>query len=476
MAIKLQIRRDILANWNANQTVVLLEGEIGYVTDTRNMKIGDGATQWQFLKYQAPFYTGTNSSLATTTLSVDQTNNRVGIGTTAPAEALGVVGKVYVGNQASTGTSGTLGLISTGGLNYIQSGENTSGTSAAPLVIGAIGGGTNWLRVTSGGVGIGVTASPSNTLNIESATPTIRLKDTTNANTAHCLIDANGDDGSIIIAADPTAQGAAASTVSLSVDNTTRLQATTTGVAITGTTTSSGLITASAGLTVPTGQALTVAGSGTVSVPAGSINGAAITANTLAPSKISNMAAAGVLGATAAGAVTALTSGSGGTARTALGLGTAAYADGPSMISPTAWNDLAIVASANKDFAVSNLSVGALTLVNIAFSRGDSSNRFITARLSLAVGEIVTIINASNANSSGVQWATTTANGYATWIYRGSPAGTTATGDEYNEDYPRPITIIGTAIAPTYSVLSCTTAGTIGVQGVRAWVLMLRHA
>jgi len=332
MAIKLQIRRDILSNWNANQTVVLLEGEIGYVTDTRNMKIGDGATQWQNLKYQAPFYTGTNSSLATTTLSVDQSNNRVGIGTTAPAEALGVVGKVYVGNQASTGSSGTLGLISTGGLNYIQSGENTSGTSAAPLVIGAIGGGPNWLRVTSGGVGIGVTASPSNTLNIESATPTIRLKDTTNANTAHCLIDANGDDGSIIIAADPTAQGAAASTVSLSVDNNTRLQATTTGVAITGTTTSSGLITASAGLTVPTGQALTVAGSGTVSVPSGSITGVAITTNTLAPSKISNMADAGVLGATAAGAVTALTSGSGGTAKTALGLGSAAYTNGTDFI------------------------------------------------------------------------------------------------------------------------------------------------
>jgi filamentous hemagglutinin len=388
MAIKLQVRRDTLTNWTANQTVVLLEGEIGYVTDTRNMKIGDGTTQWQFLKYQAPFYTGTNSSLATTTLSVDQSNNRVGIGTIAPAEALGVVGKVYVGNQASTGTSGTLGLISTGGLNYIQSGENTSGTSAAPLIIGAIGGGTNWLRVTSGGVGIGVTASPSNTLNIESATPTIRLKDTTNANTAHCLIDANGDDGSIIIAADPTAQGAAASTVSLSVDNTTRLQATTTGVAITGTTTSSGLITASAGLTVPTGQALTVAGTGTVSVPAGSITGAAITTNTLAPSKISNMAAAGVLGATAAGAVTELTTGSGGTAKTALGLGSAAYTNGTDFI--CALNQVGQIAFVSFLDSGSGTDAGVYTGVTSSSTTGPSGGSNTSAPTYVSFGGTTT--------------------------------------------------------------------------------------
>jgi microcystin-dependent protein len=51
MAIKLQVRRDTLTNWTANQTVVLLEGEIGYVTDTGNIKIGDATTQWSSLPY-----------------------------------------------------------------------------------------------------------------------------------------------------------------------------------------------------------------------------------------------------------------------------------------------------------------------------------------------------------------------------------------------------------------------------------------
>lgn len=331
MAIKLQIRRDTLANWTANPSVVLLEGEIGYVTDTRNMKIGDGTTVWSSLKYQAPYYTAANSGAPDTLLALKVSDSRVGIGTTAPAATLGVAGNIYIGNQTNSGTDGTLALISSGGLNYIQSGQNINATSA-PLVIGAIGGGTNWMRVTSGGVGIGVTASPSNTLNIESTTPTIRLKDTTAANTAHCLIDANGDDGSVVIAADPTAQGAAASTVSLSVDNTTRLQATTTGVAITGTTTSSGALTVSTGgLTVSSGGATVTAGglavtAGGLTVSAGSIS---LPTNTIALASLANMSAAGVLGATAAGAVAQLTTGSGGTAKTALGLGAAAYTDGP---------------------------------------------------------------------------------------------------------------------------------------------------
>jgi hypothetical protein len=391
MAIKLQIRRDTLTNWTANQTVVLLEGEIGYVTDTRNMKIGDGATQWQNLKYQAPFYTGTNSNLATTTLSVDQSNNRVGIGTTAPAEALGVVGKVYVGNQASTGSSGTLGLISTGGVNYIQSGENTSATSAAPFIIGAIGGGTNWLRVTSGGVGIGVTASPSNLLHLKGTSPVIRFEDIDGADAnLYCLIDADNTSGTIKIGANNGNVVAQQSNafVALTVNGTERFRANSTGVVITGTTTSSGLITASSGLTVPTGQALTVSGSGTVSVPAGSITGAAITTNTLAPSKISNMAAAGVLGATAAGAVTELTTGSGGTAKTALGLGSAAYTNGTDFI--CALNQVGQIAFVSFDATATGSDAGVYTGVTSSSSTGPMGGGNNTAPTYVSFGGTTT--------------------------------------------------------------------------------------
>lgn len=50
MAIKLQIRRGTASNWtSANPT--LLSGEIGYETDTGNIKIGDGTTNWVGLSY-----------------------------------------------------------------------------------------------------------------------------------------------------------------------------------------------------------------------------------------------------------------------------------------------------------------------------------------------------------------------------------------------------------------------------------------
>jgi hypothetical protein len=322
MAIKLQIRRDIKTNWDANSGVILLSGEIGYETDTRNMKIGDGATTWSALKYQAPYYTGTNSTLATTTLSVDQTNNRVGIGTSSPQGPLHI-NRGSVGENIIFGVSSTIGSI----------GQDASNNNVINAWTGHVfqTGSTERVRISStGSVGIG-TASPQSQLHLEGTAPIIRLKDTTSGTAEYSSIDADTSTGSISVNANPgnVAGVAASALVALKVNGNERFRANDTGVAITGTTTSSGLITASAGLTVPTGQALTVSGSGTVSVPAGSITGAAITANTLAPSKISDMAAAGVLGATAAGVVAALTTGSGGTAKTALGLGAAAYTDGP---------------------------------------------------------------------------------------------------------------------------------------------------
>lgn len=280
MAIKLQIRRDTAAQWTANNTVVLLEGEIGYETDTRNMKVGDGATIWDNLKYQAPYYTGTNSSLLTTTLSVDQTNNRVGIGTVSPQTNLHI-------NSANPGAY--IRFSNTTNATHGTLGQDASSNNVLNAAIGHVFqcNGVERVRIGLGGsVGIG-TSSPQSQVHIEGTTPVIRLKDTTAANTAHCLIDANNDDGSVVIAADPTGQGAAASTVSLSVDNTTRLQATTSGVAITGTTTSSGLLTASDGFTVA---------SGTITVPSTSISGGALTTNSVILAKLGQQSTPVLLG------------------------------------------------------------------------------------------------------------------------------------------------------------------------------------
>jgi Major tropism determinant N-terminal domain len=50
MTTRLQQRRDTAANWTSNNPT-LAAGEIGYETDTKKFKIGDGSTAWTSLAY-----------------------------------------------------------------------------------------------------------------------------------------------------------------------------------------------------------------------------------------------------------------------------------------------------------------------------------------------------------------------------------------------------------------------------------------
>ena len=50
MSLRVQIRRDTLANWNSVNPV-LAQGEVGWVIGTDNYKIGDGTTDWLNLRY-----------------------------------------------------------------------------------------------------------------------------------------------------------------------------------------------------------------------------------------------------------------------------------------------------------------------------------------------------------------------------------------------------------------------------------------
>jgi hypothetical protein len=50
MAFRIQIRRDTAIKWQVNNPV-LLQGEMGYETDTTYLKIGDGTTNWNDLEY-----------------------------------------------------------------------------------------------------------------------------------------------------------------------------------------------------------------------------------------------------------------------------------------------------------------------------------------------------------------------------------------------------------------------------------------
>jgi hypothetical protein len=63
MALKIQLRRDIAANWTINNPL-LLNGEIGIETDTLKFKIGNGAQRWNSLPNYA-FKPGQPNGVAT---------------------------------------------------------------------------------------------------------------------------------------------------------------------------------------------------------------------------------------------------------------------------------------------------------------------------------------------------------------------------------------------------------------------------
>ena len=48
--LRIKIRRDTKENW-AKENTTLLEGEQGYESDTNRMKIGDGTSNWNDLRY-----------------------------------------------------------------------------------------------------------------------------------------------------------------------------------------------------------------------------------------------------------------------------------------------------------------------------------------------------------------------------------------------------------------------------------------
>ena len=61
--LKMQQRSDTSTNWSTANPV-LLEGEIGFEKDTKNIKIGDGVTAWQSLSYYSVGSSGGNIDLS----------------------------------------------------------------------------------------------------------------------------------------------------------------------------------------------------------------------------------------------------------------------------------------------------------------------------------------------------------------------------------------------------------------------------
>jgi hypothetical protein len=132
MTTRLQQRRDTAANWTSNNPT-LATGEIGYETDTKKFKIGDGSTAWTSLAYAfgaAPALTfnaqtGTSYTLATTDVGALVTlSNTGGITLTVPASVF-AAGQVIDIQQINTGQ---VTLSAASGVTI----TSTGATAAAP--------------------------------------------------------------------------------------------------------------------------------------------------------------------------------------------------------------------------------------------------------------------------------------------------------------------------------------------------------
>ena len=135
----------------------------------------------------------------TNTLKVDSTNNRVGINTTSPSNALSVSGVITSGNFTSVGVGGTPGDANTAeiGPGYINLARDDT-ANAKQILFGKNGAVHSFLETTSSGlnigganVGIGET-SPSFKLHVKNTNTQIAIESTTTNQNSSLYYIANG--------------------------------------------------------------------------------------------------------------------------------------------------------------------------------------------------------------------------------------------------------------------------------------------
>ena len=125
MANRIQLRRDGAQQW-ANVNPILAQGELGIEIDTSRLKIGDGVTSWNSLRYERPIETESNT--ANTLVKRDADGNfEAGaitgslIGNSATATRLANARQIALGGDMSGSATfdGSSNLTITAELNYV---------------------------------------------------------------------------------------------------------------------------------------------------------------------------------------------------------------------------------------------------------------------------------------------------------------------------------------------------------------------
>lgn len=125
MANRIQLRRDGAQQW-ANVNPILAQGELGIEIDTSRIKIGDGVTAWNSLKYERPIETESNTANTLVKRNADG-NFEAGaitaslIGNASTATRLANARTIALGGDMSgSGTfDGSSNLTITAELNYV---------------------------------------------------------------------------------------------------------------------------------------------------------------------------------------------------------------------------------------------------------------------------------------------------------------------------------------------------------------------
>jgi hypothetical protein len=137
MAIQIQYRNDTAANWTAANPV-LLSGEIGYETNTKLMKIGDGVTAWTALAYFP-----SNAAITGGTITGVTINNST-IGLTTPA-----AGTFTTLNSTGGAVNATVGATTPNLGSFTRVSLSAGTTSVQPMLFNA---GTNLTTPVAGSV------------------------------------------------------------------------------------------------------------------------------------------------------------------------------------------------------------------------------------------------------------------------------------------------------------------------------------